>query len=146
MKQLAAVSLLAVCLVLAGCGANANNPMNINGGWNATLIGTNNSTIFSFGLSLIVNGDGTLSVTNFQFTSNSPCFVSGESESGSFTLSGDFNGNVTGKFNLIVLSGSPVGNTLTLNGTANGNTISGTWSLTGGTGCTGSGKFTMTRE
>jgi hypothetical protein len=32
-----------------------------------------------------------------------------------------------------------------LSGTANGNTISGTWSLTGGAGCTGSGNFIMTK-
>jgi hypothetical protein len=28
-------------------------------------------------------------------------------------------------------------------GTVNGNAITGTWTLTGGTGCTGSGNFTM---
>ncbi|MFZ0861863.1 MAG: hypothetical protein WB781_22790 [Candidatus Sulfotelmatobacter sp.] len=48
---------------------------------------------------------------------------------------GDFNGNVTGHFDVNVVSGSPSGNTLT--GTVNGNTIAGSWSLSGGnpTGC-----------
>jgi hypothetical protein len=32
---------------------------------------------------------------------------------------------------------------LTLIGTVNGNTISGTWNLTGSTGCTGNGTFTL---
>ena len=145
MKQFAAVVLLSVCLLSVGCGNNSGDPLNINGTWNATLSENGNNTVFSFGTSLVVNGDGTLTVTNFNFTTNSPCFVSGESESGSFTLSGNFNGNVTGHFNFVVQSGSPAGNTLTLSGTANGNTISGTWTLTGGTGCTGSGTFTMVR-
>jgi hypothetical protein len=145
MKQFTVAVVLVVCLVLAGCGAGAGNPANINGGWNATLTDTNNSTLFSFGVSLLVKGDGTFSVSNFNFTSNSPCFVSGAVANGSFTLSGTFNGNVTGKFNFVVQSGSPSGNTLTLSGTVNGNTIAGTWTLTGGTGCTGSGLFTMTK-
>jgi len=144
MKQFALAVLLVLGFALAGCGSNHSG--NINGTWNATLLDTNNTTVFSFGTSLTENGDGSLSISNFQFTSNSPCFVSGETESGSFTLSGDFNGNVSGSFGLTVASGSPAGNTLKLNGTAAGNTISGTWTLTGGTGCTGSGAFTMTRH
>lgn len=145
MKQSIAAVVVGVCLILAACGANRVNPATINGGWNATLTDNGNATAFSFGMSLLVNGDGTLGVSNFTFTTNSPCFVSGGSESGSFILSGTFNGTVTGKFNFAVQSGSPAGNTLTLAGTANGNTIAGTWTLTGGTGCTGSGLFTMTK-
>jgi hypothetical protein len=44
-----------------------------------------------------------------------------------------------------VQSGSPSGNTLALAGTTSGNTISGTWTLTGSSGCTGNGTFTMTK-
>jgi len=143
MKQFAAVVLLVAGLAMVGCGSKDGSPANINGMWNASLIDINNATIFTFGTSLVVNGDGSLSISNFNFTSSSPCFVSGETESGSFTLSGNFNGNVTGKFQFAVLSGTPAGNTLTLSGTANGNTISGTWSLSG-SGCTGTGTFTMT--
>ncbi len=144
MKQFAVLILLAVGLVLAGCGSN-KNPANINGTWNATLMGNNNTTSFAFGTSLSVNGDGSLTISNFNFTTNSPCFQSGETESGSFTLSGNFSGQVNGKFGMNVQSGNPSGNTLTLSGTANGNTISGTWSLTGSSGCTGSGTFTMNK-
>jgi hypothetical protein len=149
MKQSAVALLLVVGMALGslsmtGCGTSAN-PASINGVWNATLLGTNQETMFTFGTSLVVNADGTLSITNFQFSTNSPCFVSGESESGSFTLSGNFDGQVNGTFNFIVKSGSPSGNTLSLTGTATGNTISGNWTLSGGTGCTGSGNFTMTR-
>ena len=146
MKQFALAALLIASVTLIDCGSNSNNPANINGSWNATLMSNGNGTpVFTFGTSLKVNGDGSLSVSNFTFTTNSPCFVSGETESGSFTLSGNFNGQVKGSFGFSVLSGSPSGNTLALSGTANGNTISGTWSLTGSGGCTGSGNFSMTK-
>jgi hypothetical protein len=133
-----------VGMTLIGCGSNNSNS-NINGTWNATLVSGGNATVFTFGTSFEVNGGGSLAVSNFQFTTNSPCFVSGETESGSFTLSGNFNGTVNGKFGFTVLSGNPSGNTLALSGTANGNTISGTWTLTGSGGCTGNGTFTMTK-
>ncbi len=144
MKQFAIAILLAVGLALVGCGSNSN-PANVNGTWNATLLSNGSQTSFAFGTSLSVNGDGSLTITNFTFNTDSPCFVSGETESGSFTLSGNFNGQVHGSFGMTVQSGSPAGNTLTLSGTATGNTISGNWTLTGGTGCTGSGTFTMTK-
>ena len=144
MTRFAAEMALITSLALIGCGSNSSNPPNINGTWNATLVSGGNAGVFTFGTSLTVNGDGSLRVSNFSFSTNSPCFVSGESESGSFTLSGNFNGTVNGKFGVTVQSGSSAGNTLTLSGTANGNTISGTWSLTGSSGCTGNGTFTMT--
>src|SRR5579863_2911664 len=84
MKQFAVVVLLVVALVSVGCGSRGN-PANINGGWNATLVDSNDKNFFTLGMSLIVNGDGTLSISNFQFTSTSPCLVSAETESGSFT-------------------------------------------------------------
>jgi len=147
MKHFALAALLIASVTLIGCGSNSNSDSsNINGTWNATLMSNGGgSTAFTFGTSLKVNGDNSLSISNFSFTSDSACFVSGEKESGSFTLSGNFNGQVKGSFGFSVLSGSPSGNTLTLSGTANGNTISGTWSLTGSGGCTGSGNFTMTK-
>jgi hypothetical protein len=146
MKYFILAALLIASVTLIGCGSNSNNPSNINGTWNATLMSNGNGTpVFTFGTSIKVNGDNSLSVSNFSFTTDSPCFVSGETESGSFTLSGNFNGQVKGSFGLSVLSGSPSGNTLTLSGSANGNTISGTWTLTGSSGCTGSGNFTMTK-
>jgi hypothetical protein len=143
MKQFAVVVVLALGLILAGCGSNSGNPANINGTWTATLIDSTNATIFTIGTSLVVNGDGTLAISNFKFTSASPCLVAADTESGSFTLSGNFNGKVTGTFGFDV-SGTPGGGTLILTGTANGNTISGTWKLNG-TGCSGNGTFTMTR-
>jgi hypothetical protein len=145
MKYFIAARLLAVGLILVGCGSNNSTPSNINGTWNATLIDTNNNvTAFTFGTSLVVNGDSSLSISNFTFTSNSACFVSGETATGSFKLSGNTNGNVNGTFGFVVNSGTPAGNTITLTGTATGNTISGTWTMAG-TGCTGNGTFTMAK-
>jgi hypothetical protein len=141
MKTLAVAIFLVAALTLAGCGSS--NPTNINGNWTATLAGSQN---FNFTTSIIENSDGTVSVSKFSFSSNSSCFVSGETETGTFALSGNFNGKVTGKFGMIVTSGTPSGNTLALTGDANGNTITGTWTLTGSSGCTGSGNFTMNKS
>jgi hypothetical protein len=146
MKYLRLAALLLVGLFVVGCGSNSNsNSANLNGTWNATLLSTNNTTAFSFGTTLATNSDGSLTISNFNFTTNSSCFGSGETETGSFSLTGNFNGQVSGKFGLNVQSGSPSGNTLTMAGTVNGNTITGTWTLAGSTGCTGSGAFTMTK-
>ena len=142
MKKLAVAWLVAAVVTLVGCGSSNSKQGNINGTWTAVL----SDTSFSFGTALVVNNDGTLSVSQFSFTTSEPCFVSGETESGSFALTGDFNGNVSGQFGFKVMSGSPSGNTLTLTGTANGNTITGNWSLTGSTGCQGTGTFAMTKS
>jgi cytoskeletal protein CcmA (bactofilin family) len=140
MKKFAVAMLLVAGLTLAGCGSN--NPGNINGNWTATLTGSQN---FTFTTSLVSNSDGTVTVTKLSFSSNS-CFVSGETETGTFAVGGNFNGNVTGTFGLIVQSGTPSGNVLTLKGNVTGNTITGNWTLAGGGNCNGSGTFTMNKS
>ena len=142
MKKLAVAMLLVAGLTLVGCGSN-NNPANINGNWTATLTGSQN---FNFTTSIIQNSDGTVSVTKFSFSSNQPCFLSGETETGTCALSGNFNGNVTEKFGMIVTSTGTPSNILTLTGNANGNTITGTWTLVGSSGCNGTGNVTMTKS
>jgi hypothetical protein len=144
MKKFVLGVLLLTSLLLVGCSSD-NKAANINGTWTATLMDTNNNEAFAFQTSIVEASNGTLTISNFSFSTNSSCFVSGETESGAFSLSGDFNGHVSGNFGFSVQSGSPSGNVLTLTGTANGNTITGTWSLTGGAGCAGNGNFTMTR-
>ncbi len=134
-----------VGLFLVGCGSNSSNSSNINGAWSATLADSNNVQAFSFGVSLVTNSDGSLTVSNFTFNSNSACFVSGETASGSFTLSGNFNGSTKGTFGFTVKSGTPAGNTVTMTGTVNGNSITGTWTMAGNN-CTGTGTFTMTKS
>jgi hypothetical protein len=140
MKKFAVAMLLIAGLALVGCGSN--NPANMNGNWTATLTGSQN---FSFTTSLITNSDGTLTITKLSFSSNS-CFVSGETETGTFALGGNFNGKVTGKFGLIVKSGTPSGNVLTLTGDVSGNTVTGNWTLVGGGNCNGTGSFTMNKS
>ena len=145
MKQFAVGLILVAGLFLAGCGSNSSNASNVNGTWNATLTDSNNVQAFTFGVSLATNSDGSLTVSNFTFNSNSSCFVSGETASGSFTLSGNMNGSTQGTFGFTVKSGTPAGNNVTMTGTVNGNVITGTWSMTG-TGCTGTGTFTMNKS
>jgi hypothetical protein len=147
MKQFGIAALLLVGLNLIGCGSsnsNSNsNSNNVNGTWNATLVGRNKSTMFQFGTSLTADSDGILTISDFTLTTNSPCFADGETESGSVTLSGDFKASPSGKFDMMIQSKPPSGDTLMLSGTDNGNTILGNWALTGRSGCTGSGTFTM---
>ena len=141
MKKLAVAMLFVVGLALTGCGTNSNKSGNISGNWSASLTGND---VFNFSTSLVDNGNGTMNITNLTFSSNA-CFISGDTETGTFGLSGDFNGNVQGTFGMTITSGTPSGNVLTLAGTVNGSTISGQWKLTGGASCQGSGNFTMTR-
>lgn len=144
MRQFAWALLLGAGLILVGCGSNSSNPANINGTWTATLMDSSNNPQFTLRMSLVSSGsNGSVSVSNFTITSPSPCFGTAATETGSFSLTGNFNGNVTGSFGLAITSATP-GNTLNLTGTANGNTISGTWTLTG-VGCSGTGTFKMTK-
>lgn len=145
MKQFAVAVLLLVSLTVIGCGYSNRNAGSINGTWNATLLSNGNSTNFNFGTSLTETGNGSITFVNFNFTSSSPCFANGETETGSFTLSGNYNGQVNGTFGMTIQASGSAPNTLVLNGTAAGNTISGNWTLAGSPGCTGSGTFVMTR-
>jgi len=138
--------LISALLVLGACGGGNSKQNNIDGHWTAALTNPDGSPAFDFTTNFTQSGGNGVSVTNFQFTSTSPCFVSGETETGSFMLSGDFSGKVTGAFGLNIQSGNPGGNTLVLQGNVNDNTITGTWTLTGITsGCSGSGNFTLTK-
>jgi hypothetical protein len=148
MKKFAVGVLLSAGLVLAGCGSGNNNSGNVNGNWTAALTDSNNNPVFAFSTSLVASNNGSsLTISNLTFTTNDPsCSITEATETGSFMLSGNFNGNVTGKFLFNITSGNGNNADLSLTGTANGGTISGTWSLVGGTvSCTGSGNFTMTK-
>ena len=147
-KTIGMIALLALGIAMAGCSSNnGSSSTNVNGNWSATLTDSQNGpTIYAFTTTLTEAGGGAVSVTNFTFTSTGSCFVEGQTtETGSFTLSGDFSGNVKGTFGMTVssTSGSPQ---LTLQGGVGpNNTITGMWSLSGSTACSGSGNFTFTR-
>ncbi|HXM23365.1 MAG TPA: hypothetical protein VN948_19065 [Terriglobales bacterium] len=148
MKQFGIAIVLALGLVLAACGGgNSSSSATVTGNWTATLTNTDGTpALFGFTTSLTQSSGTVVTGTNLSFTTSNTCFTSGGSQTGSFVLSGNFNGNITGTFQLTITSGTPPGNTLTLQqGMVNNNTISGTWTLTGTGGCTGAGNFTMTK-
>jgi hypothetical protein len=146
MKKIIAVVLLGMSLILSSCGANSHVDGNINGLWRATLSSAGTNT-FVFMTNLTVNADGSLGTSSFSFTvNNTPCTfpTPTTTESGSFTITGNFSGQVSGAFQYIIMSTGAESNTLTLNGKVNGGQITGTWSVMGATAnCTGTGTFTM---
>ena len=144
MKQFGMGLVLALGVLLVACGGGSSRTAaTVTGNWTATLTGSED---LSFSTSLMQNSGTVVTGTNLSFTTATPCFTSGGTQTGSFVLSGNFNGNITGAFQLVITSGTPAGNTLTLQGSVNNNTITGTWTLSGVTsGCSGSGNFTMAR-
>jgi hypothetical protein len=154
MKEVAV--LLPIALMLNGCGSSTSTAVQATkapGVWSADLSGgIGPASGFSFTTQFTLNGNGSLSITYFQFLTQGTCFpISGGSETGSMILNTvTTNNTVTGTFTYTVQSG---GNTLaltgTVTGTANGTALSGgsitgTWSVTGGSGCSASGQsFTM---
>ena len=148
MKQFGIAMVMAVGLILLACGGGSSSTSNtVTGNWTAALTNSDGTPALAFTTSLTQsNGTATVTGTNLSFTTSTSCFTSGGSQTGSFVLSGNFNGNITGAFQLTIASATPSGNTLVLQGTVNNNTITGTWNLTGSTqGCTGNGTFTLNR-
>jgi len=144
-KTAAALVLLGITLIFSGCGSNSNATGNINGMWSATLANSTLANDFIFATNLTVNAGGSLGTTNFSLTlNNTPCSFPATTESGTFTITGNFNGQVSGKFHYVVMSTGVEVNTLTLDGTVSGGQITGSWTVSGATAnCTGFGTFTM---
>jgi hypothetical protein len=148
-KTLGMMVLLLLTLGAIGCGnSNGSNSGNINGTWTASLTNTDNSPAFAFTTDFTQQSGSSVSITNFKFTTSGSCFSSPTTETGSFGLSGNFNGSVTGTFQMNISTIFPTGtnNQLALQGAVSGNTITGTWILTGTTGCTGNGSFTINKS
>jgi hypothetical protein len=148
-KSFGLIILLALGLATIGCGSSNNsNSSSINGAWTANLTNTDSSPAFSFTTNFTQESGGSISVTNFKFTTTSSCFSGDTTESGSFGLSGNFNGSVAGTFgmNISTMFSSGTNNQLALNGAVSGSTITGTWTLTGVTGCSGNGTFTINKN
>lgn len=151
MRKSSVTILLFLALTMAGCGNNSSQSGNINGTWVANLTSSSGDIVnldYSFSATFTEASNNGLSITNFTFTAPGPCFspyTSNQySESGSFTLSGNSNGNVTGTFGMTITTLFPSSNNvLTLNGTVSGSTITGTWTASGQAGCSGNGNFTI---
>jgi hypothetical protein len=137
------IALLALGLTMAGCGGGGSSSANVNGNWSATLTSSGGQPVYSFTTTLTETGGSGLNITNFTFTSTGSCFVSGQTtETGSFSLSGDFSGTVQGTFGMTVTGAE---NVLTLQGGIGANnTLTGNWSVTGSS-CSGAGTFIFTR-
>ena len=145
MHKLIALTIL-LTLSLTGCGSGSGN---INGAWTANLITPPGGTpVFAFQTTIAGGGGGAFQISNFTFTTAGPCFTGyTTTETGTVTLSGDYNGHVAGSFSLVISTMFPAvtNNVLTLNGTVADKTITGAWTLTGSPGCSGNGVFTATR-
>jgi hypothetical protein len=150
-KSIGIMVLMAVSVTMLGCGSSSssNGSVNVNGNWSASLTNSaSGSTAYSFTTTLTESGSGSMSVTNFKITSdNGSCFTGPTTETGSFSLSGNFSGNVTGTFGMTVTAQDTGGqNVLTLQGGVGpNNTVVGTWSVTGTAACVGQGSFTINK-
>src|SRR6267154_2062970 len=148
-KPIWVIVLLALGMTMVGCSSNnGSSSTNVNGNWSASLTDSQSGpVVYAFSTTLTETSGGSVSISNFSFTSTGTCFVEGQTtETSNFTLSGDFNGNVKGTFGMTISSTTSGGPQLTLQGGVGpNNTITGTWSLSGSTACSGSGNFTFTR-
>jgi hypothetical protein len=168
MKQVAILLLLAMTLMVGGCGSTPTSVQTGAGGiWLAELSGgTGEASGFSFITQFTLNGNATLNITSFQFLTvnggSSDCFpINGGTVSGSIPLTLQSNDTVTGTITYTVTDG---GNTLTLTGNVVGTatesgggtnatytltsaTITGNWSLKGSGNCSATGgSFSMTQS
>ncbi|HWY19947.1 MAG TPA: hypothetical protein VNX26_01940 [Candidatus Acidoferrum sp.] len=160
MKEVAI--LLLITLTLNGCGSSSSSTTAqtaAGGTWGAVLSGgIGPDSGFSFTTQFTVGSGGTLSISYFQFlnSNSTQCFpVAGGTQAGSMVLTTNTsNSTVTGTFSFTEQSG---GNTLTLTGTVtgtetgttlSGGSVTGSWTLSGGTGCSDAtgGSFTMTQH
>src|SRR5262252_7821095 len=168
MTKFALVALLALELLLSGCGATnnstTNNDTSASGNWEAQLTGgTDQASLLNFVTTFSVTNTGPLDVTGFAFFNAGSCFANGndaESVSGDATLTTSSTSAVTGTLNMTIasntngsvltltgdLTGTSSG-TSTTSGTLSNGVVVGSWSLSPGantTGCNaGAGDFVM---
>ena len=145
MNRVGVVFLILLASLLAACGST-RPPKVIDGTWNANLQNPDHTAAYTFSSTLNQGTGSTVTVINFVFTASAPCFSSPTGQSATFAATGHAGGYQTGPFAMTISTalGSPVENVLTLSGTRNADgRISGTWTLTGASGCSGSGKYTM---
>jgi hypothetical protein len=149
-KSIGMTAMLAVALAMAGCGSSSSSSTNVNGNWSASLTNSpTGPTVYTFTTTLTETSGGGVSVSSFSINSaNGSCFTGTETETGSFTLGGNFSGNVTGTFGMTITAQDTGGqNVLMLQGGVGpNNTITGNWSVTGTSACVGQGTFAMKRS
>ena len=140
------LSLLLLASILTSCGSSPV-PKVIDGTWNASLLNSDSSVAYTFQTSLNQDTGSAVKVISFDFTTDAPCFTTPIGQTATFSVTGHSRQFQTGPFkmNISTANGTMVENVLTLNGTRNADgSISGTWTLTGLSGCSGNGNYTMT--
>lgn len=168
MKKLALMALLALEMLVCGCGNST--PTNVtntqaNGNWEAQLTGGSGQTaLLNFVTTFNVVDQGPLNITGFGFFNSGACFATGttaESESGNANFGTNSSNQVSGTLSMTITStttGSVLNLKGNLTGTSNGTTtttgtlsngvVVGNWTITPGssaTTCTGipQGTFIM---
>lgn len=144
MKEIGATLLISLIAMLGACGGSS--PRNINDFWLGNLNNPDGTLAFALAAMLTQGSGSEVDVTRFEISGSLSCFSSSTSQTATFSVTGSSNGFQTGPFAMTVSTMFPEGmnNVLTLNGNRDGTgTISGTWTLTGQSGCTGNGTFTM---
>lgn len=143
MNKFGVISLTLLALIFSGCAQNAKT---INGTWQARLLNPDGSLGYVFTAGLTQSSGSTVNVSSFSFNSSAPCFSGPLGPDATFSATGSSNGYQTGPFQMTIDNNNiPIATnaSLTLNGnrTSDGS-ISGSWAVTG-SGCPGSGSFTM---
>src|SRR6267154_3705364 len=85
-KPIWMIVLLALGMTMVGCSSSGNgsNSTNVNGTWSASLTDSQNAPSFAFTTTLNEVSGGSVSISNFTFSSTGSCFVDGQtSQSGS---------------------------------------------------------------
>ena len=136
----------AAATMLIACGGGGSNGT-LTGNWAATLTNSDGATVLTFNATLTQGSSSSITVANLVFTTPTTCFDSATTGATTFSPSGT--SMVVGTLQMTLQSSTNNANgvnQLTLQGTSSSNTISGTWNLSGtGTGCMGSGDFSMIR-
>jgi hypothetical protein len=140
------LSLLGFALLLVACSSSPA-PRTIDGAWKASVVNSDQSVAYSFTVSLNEGTGSTVTIVGFNFIPEAPCFPNPLGQTATFSATGRSGGFETGPFTLNVSTafGTGTENVLALTGTRNGDgTITGTWTLSGLSGCSGSGTYSMT--
>jgi hypothetical protein len=133
-------------MLLASCGGNSTV---VNGHWDANLSNPDTSTALAFSAQFMQQSGTAVTVSNFSFNQTSSCFTGQTNKTATFTSTGNSNGVQTGNFGMTISTTSQgAQNVLTMQGNLVSNQtnekITGTWSLTGVSGCNGGGTFLIT--
>jgi len=146
MNRAGLVCLALLAWTLLSCGSGPS-PKKIDGVWFGNVLFSDGSLAYAFSATLEQGTASAVSVTGFGFTSPAtPCFGSAIGQTATFSVTGHSGGYQTGPFQMSISTslGTQVENVLTLTGTRNSDgSIAGNWNLTGLSGCSGQGTFTM---